>query len=179
MRLEGLLVLWSSVPFIKIHIHCINVEPSESLEEQKAFLRENSVCFCYCFTTLPHATDCKAITQCSECTSNKCIATQTNLTYSAMSVSLSILLPWSHNGDACSTREQVPLESIFYTTQMMMQKQLHLWKILLSCESWKRNFLRINHTAGLHHFPSIAHDSASPVIVNRQGTVLHCTEPYA
>ncbi|XP_060793215.1 uncharacterized protein LOC132896416 [Neoarius graeffei] len=44
------------------------------LDERKAFLKENGICFRCCSSTFHQAKDCKAIIQCSECNSDKHIA---------------------------------------------------------------------------------------------------------
>ncbi|KAI4897604.1 hypothetical protein NFI96_009502 [Prochilodus magdalenae] len=44
------------------------------LDERKAFLKENGICFRCCSSTSHQAKDCKAIIQCSECNSDKHIA---------------------------------------------------------------------------------------------------------
>ncbi|XP_072564870.1 uncharacterized protein, partial [Paramormyrops kingsleyae] len=46
----------------------------KSLEQRKAFLKENSICFRCCSSTSHKAKDCRAAIQCSECDSNRHIA---------------------------------------------------------------------------------------------------------
>lgn len=46
----------------------------KTLQEWKAYLRENSICFRCCSSTTHQGKDCKALIQCSECNSEKHIA---------------------------------------------------------------------------------------------------------
>nr|XP_055053759.1 uncharacterized protein LOC129438884 [Misgurnus anguillicaudatus] len=46
----------------------------KTLQERKAYLKENSICFRCCSSTLHQAKDCKSVIQCSECNSDKHIA---------------------------------------------------------------------------------------------------------